>query len=470
MGILIKNGTVITAESSDLADVLIEDETIKQIGPDLDLAGHQLIDAAGKLLLPGGIDVHTHLELPVSNTVSSDDFFSGTRAAAFGGTTTHIDFAIQPKGGSLNDGLAIWHQKAGGHASIDYSFHANVTDPHDGIYDEIPDLPEQGITSIKVLMAYKGTFQVDDTALFKVMDIAQKHGILVMVHCENGDVIAQLLKRLHGQGKTAPIHHLSAHPEAAETEATCRAASIAGITGATAYIVHITCARAVEQLTIARAKGYRVMGETCVQYLALTEDALKARPDDPFWGAKYVCSPPLRTKEDTLGLLQSLADDRLQVVSTDHCPFFYDGGHNGLPPGKELGLSDFAKIPNGLPAIEDRMTVTWQLAVNSGLISPNRFVSITSTNPAKIFGLYPQKGAIAVGSDADIVIWDLDNSRKISADSHHMNTDYNPFEGLEVQGWPETVLLRGQPIVTDNRWLGKEGDGRFVHRNIGDFL
>lgn len=464
MGTIIKNGTVVTAGDTYRADVLIEGEVIKSVSRDLSYSGHRIEDASGLLILPGGIDVHTHLELPVSDTISSDDFYTGQRAAAFGGTTSHIDFAIQPKGGSLVDGVEMWHDKAAEKACIDYSFHANVTDAHEEIYSEMPALLARGISSIKLLMAYKGTFQVDDTALFKVMRLAAQHGLLVMVHAENGDVIAELTPELIAGGKTAPQYHLAAHPEAAESEATCRAVSMAGISGATVYVVHVTSAGAVQQLAIGRDKGYRVMGETCVQYLAAFEDRLQGTGDDPFAGAKYVCSPPLRTRRDGEAVLNALRSNTLQAISTDHCPFFYHGGIDGRPPGKELGRERFDKIPNGLPGIEDRMPVTWHLGVNSGRLSENRFVAITSTNPARIFGMYPQKGTIAPGSDADLVLWNPARRHVISATSHHMNTDYNAYEGMEVTGWCEKVYLRGRLIVDGDEWLGERGSGKFIHR------
>jgi dihydropyrimidinase len=467
VGTLIKNGTVITAENTTPADVLIEGETIAAVGRFLAEHDHEIVDAGGKLILPGGIDVHTHLELPVSGTVSSDDFFTGQRAAAFGGTTSHIDFAIQPKGGSLRDGIKRWHEKAAEKACIDYSFHANVTDAHDGIYSEIPHLLQEGVTSIKLLMAYKGTFQVDDTALFRVMTAAAEHELLVMVHAENGDVIAELTAQLLAEGKTAPFYHLAAHPALAESEATCRAVSMAGISGARLYVVHMTCAGAVEQLALGRAKGFRVMGESCSQYLGLFEDRLQGTAEDPFEGAKYVCSPPLRTESDADVLWSALADNSLQVVSTDHCPFFFEGGVDGRPPGKELGRDTFTRIPNGLPGIEDRMVVTWHWGVNGGRITPNRFVALTSTNPARIFDMYPRKGTIAVGSDADIVIWDPNKERMIQAARRHMNTDYNVYEGLVVKGWPDKVFLRGRPIVDGDDWLGERGRGKFIYRKPG---
>jgi dihydropyrimidinase len=464
MGILIKNGTLVTAADTFTADILIEGEIISLIGRHLPEEGHTLFDASGKLLLPGGIDVHTHLELPVSGTVAADDFLTGQRAAAFGGTTSHIDFAIQPRGGSLRDGLRLWHEKAAAKASIDYAFHANVTDMRPDVLAEIPYLLEEGVSSIKLLMAYKGVFQVDDTALFRTLQEAGRHGILTMVHAENGDVVAQLQADLLAEGKTAPHYHLASRPPAVEAEATCRAVTLAGIAGAPLYVVHMTCAGAVEQLALGRAKGYPVMGETCSQYLYAFKERLTGTAADPFAGARYVCSPPLRTPEDAAVLWQALAGDTLQVVSTDHCSFFYEGGRNGRLPGKELGRERFTTIPNGVPGIEDRMVVTWHLGVNGGRISPNRFVALTSTNPAKIFGMYPQKGTLAIGSDADILVWDPQARRTISAERHHMNCDYNVYEGLEVQGWPVQVFLRGRLIVDGSDWLGAAGSGRFIRR------
>jgi dihydropyrimidinase len=297
------------------------------------------------------------------------------------------------------------------------------------------------------------------------MQAAARHGLLVMVHAENGDVVAELTGQLVAEGKSQPHHHLVAHPAAAETEATCRAVILAGIAGAPTYVAHMTCGGAVQQLANGRASGYPVMGETCVQYLALTEDRLRGTAADPFDGAKYVCSPPLRTSADVGALWQALASSTLQAVSTDHCPFFYAGGEDGLPPGKELGRKTFTRIPNGLPGIEDRLAVTWHLGVNGGRISPNRFVAITSTNPARIFGLYPQKGTIAVGADADLVIWDPAAEMTITAAAQHMNTDYNAYEGMLVRGRPEKVFLRGELIVDGDEWLGRAGGGRFLARH-----
>lgn len=462
MATLIKNGTIITASDTVKADVLIDGEKITMIGQSLPEADHQVIEAEGLLLLPGGIDVHTHLELPFGGTVSSDDFFTGHKAAAFGGTTTHIDFVIQPVGGSLKEGVDAWHQKAGNKACIDYGFHMAVTDLRDEVMAEIPSMLNEGITSLKLFMAYKGLFQVDDTTLFRAMLTAAEHGMLIMVHAENGDVIAELKGRLLKAGKTEPQYHAVAQPALVEAEATGRAVTLAGIAGAPLYVVHMTCEESVEQLAWGRAKGFPVMGETCTQYMFVFEKDL-ARPN--YEGAKFICSPPVRQPKDAPVLWRALANNTLQAVSTDHCPFWFEGGVKGRIPGKELGQGDFTKIPNGMPGIEDRMPVMWHHGVNGGHYSANRFVEITATNPAKIFGLYPRKGTIAVGSDADIVLWDPQREHTISAETHHMNTDYNVYEGMTVQGWPVRTLLRGRSIVVGDDWHGEQGSGQFLRRN-----
>lgn len=461
MGTVIKNGTVVTASDTFAADLLIEGEQVALLGRSLPTEGHEVIDAAGKLLLPGGIDVHTHLELPFGGTTSSDDFFTGQRAAAFGATTTHIDFVIQPKGGSLHDGLEAWHAKAQGKACIDYGFHLAITDLRDEVMEEIPSLVQEGVTSLKLFMAYKGVFQVDDETLFRAMTTAAEHGMLIMVHAENGDVIVQRRKKLLAEGKTDPRFHAVAQPPMVEAEATGRAVALAGIAGAPLYVVHMTCEEAIEQLALGRAKGFPVMGETCTQYMFISEDDL-ARPH--FEGAKYICSPPVRSSRNFPLLWRALANNTLQAVSTDHCPFWFEGGVNGRLPGKELGRASFDKIPNGMPGIEDRMAVIWHNGVNAGRFDANRFVSITSTNPARIFGLYPRKGTIAVGSDADIVVWDPEREHTISAATHHMNTDYNCYEGMTVRGWPEHVLLRGRTLVQGDEWRGSQGGGQFLRR------
>ena len=466
---LIKNGTLITAADTIPADVLIEDEKISLIGRDLKLPGAQVIDATGKYVLPGGIDVHTHLELYVKDTVSSDDFYTGHKAAAFGGTTTHIDFANQAKGESLHQAVDAWHKRARGKACIDYGFHVTITDLTDDVLNEIPTLARDGVTTLKLLMAYKGAFQVDDTTLFKTLMKAAEHGMLVMVHAENGDAIDVLIKEAVAKKNLDPIYHARTRPFWAEAEATLRAIALAAIAGAPLYVVHMTCEASVDQLRYARARGLPVMGETCLQYLFFTEDDL-ARPN--FEGAKYVCSPPMRTRRDNDALWHALANSDLQVVSTDHCPFFFDGTktieYEGRPvkiPGKELGRGDFTKIPNGVPGLGDRMIVLWSEGVGKGRISANRFVELTATNPAKIFGLYPRKGTIAAGSDADLVIWDPAMKKTLGVATSHHRTDYNLYEGWQMTGWPEKVFVRGHLLVDGDAWHGEPGGGSYLKRN-----
>jgi dihydropyrimidinase len=485
MGILFKHGTIITASDTIRADVLVEGETISLIGADIAPHGHQVIDCTGKYLMPGGIDVHTHLDLPFGGTYSNDDFDVGHKAAAFGGTTTHIDFIIQPKGGTLHDGLAIWREKAKP-AQIDYAFHMAVTDLRDDVMAEIPSMVDEGITSLKLFMAYKNVFQIDDATLFKAMRQAAAHGMIVMVHAENGDVENQLTPALLAAGKSDPVYHASSRPPEIEGEATNRAVVMSGLSGCPLYVVHMTTESAVQALQRGRALGYPVMGETCVQYFFLTVDDHLAQPD--FHGAKYVCSPPIRSTYDHGVLWRAVKDGTLQVVSTDHCDFWFEGGvgpwqawsaaHNGgawveyeaqdptyRRPGKELGKGNFARIPNGLPAIEDRLMMVWHAGVNTGRISPQRFVELNCTNPAKIFGMYPKKGAIIVGADADILVWDPDKEHTLSAATHHMRTDYNLFEGTTVRGVPVMVYLRGKKMVEGGEWFGTNGGGQFVRRS-----
>ena len=410
MPTLIKNGTVITAGDTIQADVLIDGETIGIVGQGLDIAGVQVIDEAGKYLLPGGIDAHTHLELDIGSTVSSDDFYTGHKAAAFGGTTTHIDFAIPDKGQSLRSGIEAWHQKAADKAVIDYGFHANLVEVNAAIVDEIPSLIDEGVTSIKALLAYKGRLQIDDAGLFKTLQKAGEAGLLTMVHAENGDAIDILIEQAIEQGHLDPTWHARTRPAWCEAEATLRAIALAGVAHAPLYVVHMTCELAVDQLRYGRAHGLPVMGETCIQYLFFTEDDL-ARPN--FEGAKFVCSPPVRTRRDNEALWRALQSGDLQIVSTDHCPFLFDGtkpieyeGQAYQMPGKELGKDNFSKMPNGLPALGDRMVMLWSEGVGKGRLSANRFVELTATNPAKVFGMYPRKGTIAAGWDAAVLIWD----------------------------------------------------------------
>jgi dihydropyrimidinase len=484
MGTLLKNGTVVTASEEFQADVLIEGEKIALIGQNLPSAGHEVVDCSGKFLLPGGIDVHTHLDLPFGGTVSNDDFETGHIAAAFGGTTCHIDFVIQPKGGSLADGVKTWRGKAE-KAHIDYGFHMAITDLRDDVLAEIPTLLQEGITSLKVFMAYKNVFMVDDTTLFRCMQQAAKHGMIVMVHAENGDVEAQLTPQLLAAGKTDPKYHASSRPAEIEGEATNRAVTMSGLTGCPLYVVHMTCDYAVQALARGRDLGYPVMGETCTQYLFLTVEEHLARPGHE--GAKFVCSPPIRTKHDQAILWRALQNGTLQAVSTDHCDFWYNGSVGPTKdwidevgntrwedfeaqdptyrrPGKDLGLGNFAKIPNGMPGIEDRMMVGWHAAVNGGRLSRSQFVELHCTNPAKIFGMYPRKGSIVVGGDADILVWDPNKKHTISAKTHHMRVDYNVYEGMEVHGVPVQVFLRGKKVVDGDQFLGSRGGGAYIPR------
>src|SRR5919197_2361208 len=461
MSTLIKGGTVVSASDTYPADVLIEGERIVAVGQGL--AGDMTIDASGKYVIPGGIDVHTHLDMPFGGTVSSDDFFTGHQAAAFGGTTMHIDFAIQPKGATLRETLDIWQAKAEGKAAVDYGFHVAITDLPDNVMDEIKHCPDYGVTRLKLFMAYKGALMVDDATLFRAMQQAAKHRMLIMVHAENGDAIDILVKEAIAAGNLEPKYHALTRPPELEAEATNRAIRLAEVAGAPLYVVHLTNAGALEAVRLARARGRsgQIFAETCVQYFFFTKDDL-ARPG--FEGAKWVCSPPYRTQSDQVALWQGVADNSLQVISTDHCPFWLEGGRDGRTPGKELGKGDFSKIPNGCPGIEDRMMVLYTHGVRGGKFSLNRWVELCCTNPAKLFGMYPQKGVIAPGSDADIVVWDPEATHTITAAKQHQRTDYNLYEGMEVTGMPSVVLSRGRVLVQGGQWKGERGAGKFVRR------
>ncbi len=460
MSTVIKGGTVVTAGDTFPADVLIEGEQIIAVGKNL--SGATTIDAGGKLVIPGGIDVHTHLDMPFGGTTSSDTFFTGHKAAAFGGTTMHIDFAIQPKGASLRETVDIWQGKATGRAAIDYGFHVAITDLNDSVMNEIPSCLDYGVSSLKLFMAYKGALQVDDTTLFKAMQKAATCGMMIMVHAENGDAIDILVKEAIAAGNLSPKYHALTRPPELEAEATERAIRLAEVAGATLYVVHLTNAGALASIRGARARGrHNIMAETCVQYFFFTKDDL-AR--EGFEGAKWVCSPPFREASDQVALWGGVADGSLSVVSTDHCPFWYEGGKDGRNPGKELGKANFAAIPNGCPGIEDRMMIMYTHGVRTGKISLNRWVELCCTNPAKLFGCYPQKGAVVPGADADLVIWDPEQKRTISAATQHQNTDYNLYEGWDVTGAPSTVLSRGHVLVQDGIWRGKQGAGQFVAR------
>ena len=470
MAILIKHGTLITASDTFEADILIEDEKISLIGKNLQHPNADVIDASGQLVMPGGIDPHVHLDLQMFGTVSSDDHYSGHKAAAFGGTTTVMDFVVLEEQG-FQHSVDTW-MKLAEKAAIDYSFHMNLTRFDERVANEIPFLREMGITTLKVFTAYNGRLRIDDGSIFKAMQIARDNGMLVMAHCENGDVIETLTAQALAEGHTTPEWHALTRPGWGGVDATLRVAGMAAAADASAYIVHMNMAGEVDMLKYARERGVKVMGETCPQYLFFTIDDLR-RED----GAKWICSPPMRSAQDNARLWEGLSEGVLQTIGTDHCPFFYDGtrpivyeGHDIAIPGKELGRDDFTKIPNGLPGIEDRLPVLWTTGVRSGRITANQFVAYNSTNPAKIFGLYPRKGALLAGSDADIVIWDPDKKVTYGLAHAHQRTDYNLYEGWELTGMPEKVFLRGRLIVDGDRWLGRSGEGQFLKRGEGEII
>jgi dihydropyrimidinase len=465
MSLLIKSGTLVTASESFVADILIEGEKIAQIGQDLNYPDARVVDASRKLVLPGGVDVHTHFDLPMAGTVSSDDHYTGHKAAAFGGTTTVIDFVPQDAT-TLRESIDRWHARADRKAAIDFSFHMNITRLNKGIETEIPALVEEGITSLKVFMAYNGRLRLEDGEIFRILRIARDRGMLTMLHAENGDVIDILVADAIAAGHTTPEWHALTRPAWGAVEASLRGAALAAQAGAPLYIVHMNAGGEVDQLEYARSLGLSVMGETCPQYLFFSQDNLK-RPD----GSKWVCSPPVRSKEDNQRLWRGLANGALQVIATDHCSFFFDGTkpilYEGVPvaiAGKELGEVDFTKIPNGLPGVGDRLPVLWTYGVGKGRISANQFVALNCTNPAKIFGLYPRKGALLPGSDADIVIWDPELRVTYGTAYAQHRTDYNLYEGWELVGYPVKVFLRGQLIVENQQWLGKASMGLFLSR------
>lgn len=466
MTTLIRNGQIVNASKTFNADLLIEDEKIVKIEPEIAVKdGMEVIDAEGQFLLPGGIDVHVHLDLPMFNTVSSDDHYTGTKAASFGGTTTVIDFVSQDSDDLLGCVNAL-RQKADRKVAIDYGLHMNITHLTPAVEEQIPQLLSAGVSTVKVFTAYNDRLRLNDNDILKVMRIAAEHGLLTMLHAENGDVIEMLVQEALANGNKSPVWHARTRPAWGAVEAVLRAAALSGMAHAPLYIVHMNTAGEVDMLEYARQKGLQTMGETCLQYLFFSEADLE-RPD----GAKWICSPPLRTKEDQQRLWDGLKKGTLQVISTDHCPFFFNGKkpiiYEDEPiaiPGKELGAENFTLIPNGLPGVGDRLPILWTAMVTSGKFTMNEFVALTSTNPAKIFGLYPQKGDIAVGTDADIVLWDP--AKKVNyglAFSHH-RTDYNLYEGWELAGFPVRVFSRGHQIVDNGMWHGKAGDGRFLYR------
>ncbi|KQL55124.1 phenylhydantoinase [Heyndrickxia shackletonii] len=452
---LIKNGTIVTAADTFQAEILVEDGKISAIGTNLPSAGAEVIDAKGCLVFPGGVDPHTHLDMPFGGTVTKDDFETGTIAAAFGGTTTVIDFCLTEKGHPLKKAIQTWHAKSNEKAVIDYGFHLMVSEINDDVLNELPQvINEEGITSFKVFMAYKNVFQADDDTLFRTLLSAKELGALVMVHAENGDVIDYLTKKALEEGKTEPIYHALTRPPELEGEATGRAAKLTGLADSQLYVVHVSCADAVEKIAEARSKGLNVWGETCPQYLVLDISDLE-KPN--FEGAKYVWSPPLREKWNQDVLWNALKSGQLQTIGSDQCSFDFKGQ-------KDLGKDDFSKIPNGGPMIEDRVSILFSEGVKKGRITLNQFVDIISTRSAKLFGLFPKKGTIAVGSDADIVIFDPTIERVISAETHHMAVDYNAFEGMKVTGEPVSVLSRGEFVVRDKQFVGKPGNGKYLKR------
>jgi dihydropyrimidinase len=453
MKTLIRNGRVVTAVDDYKADILIDGETVSTIGAKLEMEADRVIDASGKLVIPGGIDPHTHMELPFGGTESSDDFRTGTIAAAHGGTTTIIDFAVQYKGQSLVEGLDNWHRKAEGKCAIDYGFHLITTELEDNQIEEMYALMDEGVTSFKLFMAYPGVFLVDDATIFRAMNAAGARGGLICMHAENGIVINEIIKRALAQGRTAPKYHALTRPTLAEAEGVHRAIAIAEMAESPVYIVHLSCADALNQVREARDRGLPAFAETCPQYLFLSIDDY----GDGFEGAKYVMTPPLREKANQAELWKGLRTDDLQVISTDHCPFC-------MKEQKELGRDDFSKIPNGAPGVEHRMSLIYDGGVVGNKVSLNRFVELTSTAAAKMFGLFPRKGTIAVGSDADIVIFDPEREQTISAATHHMNVDYSAYEGRKLRGAVETVLSRGRVVIEGGEFKGKAGDGQFLKR------
>jgi len=457
---LVKNGTVVTASDRYQADIYIDKGVVTLIGQGLNLPADTVIDASGMLVMPGGIDVHTHLDMPFGGTTSADDFETGTIAAAHGGTTTLVDFAIQNFGEGLYPAFEGWMKRAEGKATIDYAFHMIVRELTDQVSGEMDKMVKhEGLTSFKLFMAYPGVFMVDDATIFKALLKTRDNGGLICMHAENGGVIDTLVKEALRKGQTAPKYHALTRPTRAEGEATGRAIALAEMAGVPIYIVHLSCSDALEKVKQARDMGLPAYAETCPQYLFLSYDDYE-RPG--FEGAGYVMSPPLREKWNQEALWKGLAKNDLQVVSTDHCPFCMNE-----PPQKQMGKDDFSKIPNGAPGIETRLMLVWDGGVRTGKIDMHRFVEIVSTNPARMFGLWPRKGTIAVGSDGDLVLFDPEKETTLSARGLHMKVDYNPYEGRKVKGGPAMVLSRGEVIVDHGQFKGARGRGQFVKRQPG---
>ncbi len=461
MRTLITNGTIVTAEGSSRADVLIDGETIAAIGADMagqGMAVDETIDARGKYVIPGAIDVHTHMELPFGGTFAKDTFETGTRAAAFGGTTTIVDFAVQSKGKSLREGLDAWHAKAEGNAVADYGFHMIMSDVTNDSLREMDQLVAEGVPDFKLFTAYPGVFYSDDGAIFRAMQRTRENGGLIMMHAENGMAIDVVAAQYADEGKTDPLYHGVVRYPIFEGEATNRVIRLAEAAGVPVYVVHLSARDALDAVRAARDRGAMAFAETCPQYLFLSLDDL----GHGFNGAKFVCSPPLRTKDHWPELWSGLIKDDLQVVSTDHCPFDFHGQ-------KDMGKGDFRKIPNGLPGVEDRVDLLHDGGVVGSKLTRERWVELISTAPARLFGMYPKKGAVAIGSDADLVVYDPNRKRRISAKTHHMAVDYSCYEGREVQGASDVVLSRGSVIVRDGKFTGRKGQGRFIKRSAAAY-
>ena len=454
MSILVKKGRVVTAVDDYVADVLVADGKIRTIGTDLDVEAAKTIDASGKYVIPGGVDPHTHLDFPFGGTVTADDFRTGTIAAAVGGTTSIVDFAVQEPGRALAESLEAWHAKAEGKAAIDYGFHMVVRDLPDERLPEMDEMVRQGVTSFKMFMAFPGTVMVDDATIFKALSRASDNGAFVCLHAEHGMMIDVLVKQALAEGKTSPRYHAITRPTVAEAEATHRAVRMAQVAGAPVYFVHLSCSEALEELRMARASQKYVYAETCPHYLTLDDSRYD---QEGFEGAKYVLTPPLREKWHQDELWKGLSRGDVQVVSTDHCAFRFRDQ-------KAAGRDDFSKIPNGGPGIEHRLAMLYTHGVAAGLMDLHRLVQVFSTAPAQLFGLFPRKGTIAVGSDADIVVFDPDRESVVSADTHHMNVDYNMYEGMRVKGMPEAVISHGNLVVEGGEYVGTPGEGRFLKR------
>ena len=453
MRTLIKGGTIVNADATTTADVLVDGERIALIGQAIDVRADRTVDASGKWVIPGAIDVHTHMELPFGGTFAKDTFETGTRAAAFGGTTTIIDFAVQGKGQALREGLDAWHAKAEGKACVDYGFHMIMSDVTDATLAEMDTLVDEGVTDFKLFTAYPGVFFSDDGAIFRAMQQTAKNGGLILMHAENGLAIDIVAAQNADAGNTDPYYHGTSRSPVMEGEATNRVIRLAQVAGVPVYIVHLSAIEALNEVRRARDEGLAAYAETCPQYLFLTLDDM----GNGFEGAKFVCSPPLRPADHAPELWKGLAKDDLQVVSTDHCPFDFHGQ-------KDLGKGDFRKVPNGLPGVEDRINLLHDGGVVSGRLTPNRWVDVISAAPARMFGLAGRKGVVAAGADADLVVYDPGARHTISAATHHMDVDYSCYEGREVTGRAEIVLSRGKVIVDGDEWMGAAGDGRFLRR------